>query len=482
MNSVRTRFAPSPTGFMHIGNLRTALYGFLFARARGGAFVLRIEDTDSERAVAGAVEVIYSTLRLAGLRYDEGPDIGGAYAPYVQSERRDIYRRYALELVDRGAAYYCFCSKEENQAAKTEEGYNRHCRSVSAAEVRRRLEEGCPYVIRQKMPLEGATAYSDLVFGTIEVENRLLDDQILLKSDGLPTYNFANVVDDHLMQISHVMRGSEYLSSTPKYVLLYRAFGWDVPNFVHLPLIMGKNADGSIAKLSKRHGATGFEELISEGYLPQAIVNYIALLGWSPKDDREVFALPDLAAAFDISGIGKSPAVFDYQKLNWVNGEHIKGLPFEEFCALALPFAQVQGTPLEARWTLIAALLQPRLHRFSQIPEMTGFLHRLPPYDAGLFANAKNKCTPASSAAMLAILLEKLTPLADWNAAVLHDVCAAAAQERGIKFGSMMWSLRIALSGLAVTAGGGIEIMTIIGKTETLQRIEEGLRKLKDCT
>jgi glutamyl-tRNA synthetase len=480
MNQIRTRFAPSPTGFMHIGNLRTALYGYLFAKSKGGAFVLRIEDTDRERYVEGATDVIYNTLRLAGLPHNEGPDIGGNFAPYVQSERCDIYKHYALQLVERGEAYYCFCSKEETDAAKTEEGYNRHCRNLAADEVQHNLQDGRPYVIRQKMPLDGSTVYNDLVFGTIEVENRLLDDQILLKSDGMPTYNFANVVDDHLMQISHVIRGSEYLSSTPKYVLLYKGFGWDVPEFVHLPLIMGKNADGSVAKLSKRHGATGFQELIDDGYLPGAIVNYIALLGWSPKDDREIFTMPELVATFDLAGINKSPAVFDYQKLNWVNGEHIKLMPFGEFCAMALPFAKVQSTPLETKWTLIATLLQPRLHKFSQIPEMIDFLHHLPPYDAELFVNQKNKSTVASSIDILATALDMLKSLDTWDAASLHDVCSTLAQSKGIKFGTIMWPLRIALSGLTVTPGGATDIMEIIGREQALQRIEAGLAKLRN--
>jgi glutamyl-tRNA synthetase len=464
---------------MHIGNLRTALYGYLFAKQNNGSFVLRIEDTDQERFVEGATNVIYNTLKMANLLHDEGPDIGGQYSPYIQSERKHIYMEYAQKLIERDAAYYCFCTKEQIEAQKTEDGYNRKCRTLPKDIVEQQLKQDMPYVIRQKIPINGTTSYEDIVFGKIEIENRLLDDQILLKSDGMPTYNFANVVDDYLMHISHIMRGSEYISSTPKYVLLYQSFGWDIPKFVHLPLIMGKNDDGSIGKLSKRHGSTGFQDLIDEGYLPQAIVNYIALLGWSPKDDKEIFTLPELIERFDLNGLNKHPAVFDYQKLNWVNSEHIKQLPFDIFCELALPFAKIKNTPLYEKWTLIAQLLYTRLHRFSEIPEMISFLHKLQTYDKQLFINKKNKSTVESSLVILKESFCIIEHLKEWSEDILHTEFEEMAQRKELKFGSLMWSLRIALSGLMVTPGGAIEIMLIIGKEESLRRIEYAIKMLE---
>ncbi|MDR0799862.1 MAG: glutamate--tRNA ligase [Dysgonamonadaceae bacterium] len=469
--NIRTRFAPSPTGSMHIGNLRTALYAFLFARAHQGRFILRIEDTDQERYVDGATQVIYNTLKIAGLTHDEGPDIGGDYGPYIQSERKNIYRKYAEELVQTGAAYYCFCSKETLEQTKTEEGYNRRCRSLSEEEIHQNLVAGKPYVIRQKMPVEGKTTFFDTVFGEITVENNLLDDQILLKSDGFPTYNFANVVDDHLMQITHVMRGSEYLSSNPKYLLLYQALGWNTPEWIHLPLILGKNADGTVSKLSKRQGATGFQELIEEGYLPEAIVNYIALLGWSPKNDREIFSLPELIESFTIQGINKSPAIFDYQKLDWINSQHIQQLTAGQFAALAFPYSQTAGTFLENHWNNLAGLLQSRLHRLTQIPEMIAFLYELKPYDPELFVHPKNKSTKESSLQWINAILDLLQPLEDWTAETLKDMLSRFSEAHNLKFGQLMWPLRIAVSGLAVTPGGGIEIMAMIGKEETFRRL-----------
>jgi glutamyl-tRNA synthetase len=456
---------------MHIGNLRTALYAFLFARAHQGRFILRIEDTDQERYVDGATQVIYNTLKIAGLTHDEGPDIGGDYGPYIQSERKNIYRKYAEELVQTGAAYYCFCSKETLEQTKTEEGYNRRCRSLSEEEIHQNLVAGKPYVIRQKMPVEGKTTFFDTVFGEITVENNLLDDQILLKSDGFPTYNFANVVDDHLMQITHVMRGSEYLSSNPKYLLLYQALGWNTPEWIHLPLILGKNADGTVSKLSKRQGATGFQELIEEGYLPEAIVNYIALLGWSPKNDREIFSLPELIESFTIQGINKSPAIFDYQKLDWINSQHIQQLTAGQFAALAFPYSQTAGTFLENHWNNLAGLLQSRLHRLTQIPEMIAFLYELKPYDPELFVHPKNKSTKESSLQWINAILDLLQPLEDWTAETLKDMLSRFSEAHNLKFGQLMWPLRIAVSGLAVTPGGGIEIMAMIGKEETFRRL-----------
>lgn len=467
---IRTRFAPSPTGYMHIGNLRTALYAFLFARSQKGDFVLRIEDTDRERYVEGATQVIYDTLSQAQIRHDEGPDAGGDYGPYIQSERCAIYQKYALELVESGRAYYCFCSKDANDASKSD-GYDRHCRHLTPEEVQKNLATGKPYVIRQKIPLEGETNFNDAVFGEIAVENITLDDQILLKSDGMPTYNFANVVDDFLMHITHVIRGSEYLSSNPKYILLYEAFGWEVPVYIHLPLILGKNEDGSVTKLSKRHGAVSFQELVNEGYLPAAIVNYIALLGWSPKTEKEIFSMDELIDSFSIGGINKSPAVFDYQKLDWVNSEHIKSLPFEQFSTVAFPFSNVKGTRLEHKWDEIAALLQSRIHKFSQIPEALHFFYKVEPFDTELFINKKNKSTIESSIEIINATLEQIQQLDNWEQATIANICNDIAFNKEIKLGQLMWPLRIALSGLSITPGGASEIMSIIGKEETIKRL-----------
>ncbi|MBQ6627016.1 MAG: glutamate--tRNA ligase, partial [Ruminococcus sp.] len=372
MSKVRTRFAPSPTGFMHVGNLRTALYEYLVAKSLDGVFVLRIEDTDRERYVEGAVDVIYNTLNTAGLIHDEGPDKGGEYGPYVQSERKDMYLPYAEQLIKEGKAYRCFCTKErleEVQNSTVGGGYDRHCRDLSQEEIDKLLAEGTPYVIRQKMPIEGETKFVDAVFGEITVDNSELQDQILIKADGYPTYNFANVIDDHTMGITHVVRGSEYLSSTPKYNLLYDAFGWEIPTYIHLPLINGKNDDGTVSKLSKRHGSTGFEDLIKDGYLPQAIINYIALLGWCPKDNQEIFTLDELCKVFDISGISKSPSVFDYDKLDWFNAEYIRNMSVEEFAAVADPyFTQALGDK-ELDRIKLASILQQRTVKLTDIPD-----------------------------------------------------------------------------------------------------------------
>ena len=367
---VRTRFAPSPTGYMHIGNLRTALYAYLYAKANDGDFVLRIEDTDRNRYVEGATQVIYDTLKTAGIKHDEGPDIGGDFGPYIQSERKGMYKEYAEELVRNGHAYYCFCQKDDprEDSDNPQSGYNRKCRNLTKEEVEANIASGKPYVIRQRIPLEGSTGWNDLVFGEISVENNTLDDQILLKSDGMPTYNFANVIDDHLMGITHIIRGSEYLSSNPKYILLYRAFGWEVPEYIHLPLICGRGEDGTVSKLSKRHGAVSFQDLISEGYLPSAIINYIALLGWNPGTEQEIFSMEELSRLFGTEGIHKSPAIFDYQKLGWVNGEHMKQLDPDLFAKEAYPYSGVKGTSLEGKWPHIASLMQPRIQKYSDIP------------------------------------------------------------------------------------------------------------------
>ncbi len=484
MDNVRTRFAPSPTGFMHVGNLRTALYAWLLARSQGGKFILRIEDTDRARLVENAVDVIYATLKRAGLDHDEGPDVGGDCGPYVQSERKPLYAEYAKKLVASGAAYYCFCDKQEEHENSAEgeapvsQGCPGDCRDLDPAEAGKRVLAGEPFVIRQKIDRSGTSSFSDLVFGDITIENKVLDDQILLKRDGMPTYNFANVVDDHLMGITHVVRGSEYLSSTPKYNLLYRAFGWELPQYVHLPLIMGRDADGNVSKLSKRHGSVSFENLIAEGYLSEAIVNYIALLGWSPKSDREIFSLDELVAAFNLAGLNKSPAVFDYDKLRWMNAEHIKALPVENFAELSLPFSGLAGTPLEAKYPAIAALLQARTEKLTDIPEKIAFFRELPEYDTELFCHQKSKSTPETAKTTLAELLPKFSALPDWNRDAIASLLKEYAEAKQVKVGQPMWAARIAVSGQAVTPGGPGEIMEILGKAESLRRMELALAKL----
>lgn len=484
-NRVRTRFAPSPTGFMHVGNLRTALYEYLIAKSAGGDFVLRIEDTDRERLVSGATDVIFDTLKQVGLKHDEGPDIGGDYGPYVQSKRTNLYKEMAEKLVDECKAYRCFCTKErldslhndQNKSGEFAGGYDRHCRDLPKEEIERLLALGTPYVIRQRMPLEGSTTFEDAVYGSITVENSEIEDQILLKTDGYPTYNFANVVDDHAMLITHVVRGSEYLSSTPKYNLLYEAFGWEKPTYVHLPLINGKNPDGTVSKLSKRHGATGFEDLVQQGYLPQAIVNYIALLGWCPKDNREIFTLEELVEAFSIDGICKSPAVFDYDKLNWFNAEYIRAMSLEDFTKLAMPyFKSVISDELD--WEKLAAILQQRVITLTQIPDMIGFFAQLPGYDKEIFANKKSKTTLENAPELLKAATEELTTLDAWNHDTIHACLVALAEKLQVKNGTVMWPVRIAASGMAVTPGGAIEILEILGKEESLRRLRLGLEKL----
>lgn len=484
--TVRTRFAPSPTGFMHVGNLRTALYEYLIAKSLGGTFVLRIEDTDQERLVEGAVDIIYNTLDKVGLKHDEGPDVGGEYGPYVQSERKNIYQPYAEQLVREGKAYYCFCSKDRLDALHESKedgtfsgGYDRHCRDLPKEEVDRLLHAGTPYVIRQRMPIEGSTAFDDVVYGSITIENRELEDQILIKSDGYPTYNFANVIDDHLMNITHVVRGCEYLTSTPKYNLLYQAFGWDVPTYVHLPLIMGKNEDGSVSKLSKRHGSTGFEDLIREGYLPQTIVNYIALLGWCPKENRELFTLSELVENFSIDGISKSPAVFDYDKLTWFNGEYIRAMSEQEFIDNAMPYFRKVFPDAELNWQVLASILQPRVTKFTQIPEMISFLKELPAYPTDFFVNKKSKTNLENSVQMLKDSIAELEKTDDWSVDNLHDKLIALAQKLEVKNGTLLWPVRIAAAGMTVTPGGAMEILAILGKQESIRRLRIGLEKLQ---
>ena len=477
---IRTRYAPSPTGFMHVGNLRTALYEYLIAKSQGGKFVLRIEDTDQERYVEGAVDVIYNTLKVAGLNHDEGPDVGGDFGPYVQSERKNMYLPYAEQLIKEGKAYRCFCTKERLEKIQEENiggGYDRHCRDLPQEEIDRLLAEGVPFVIRQKMPVEGSTTFSDAVFGDITVENTELQDQILIKTDGYPTYNFANVIDDHTMGITHVVRGSEYLSSTPKYNLLYEAFGWEIPTYIHLPLIMGKNEDGSVSKLSKRHGATGFEDLVADGYLPQAVINYIALLGWCPKDNQEIFTLKELENVFSVDGISKSPAVFDYDKLSWFNGEYIKAMTAEEFTSVAMPYyKEVFGTK-EMPFEKFAEILQKRVVKLTEIPEMIDFFGNIPEYDKELFVTKKRKTNLDNAPVVLQEAYERLKAMPQWTHDSIHDCLINMAQEKELKNGTVMWPVRIAAAGKTVTPGGAVEILDILGREEALARLEAGLAK-----
>lgn len=478
---VRTRYAPSPTGFMHVGNLRTALYEYLIAKNQGGSFILRIEDTDQERYVEGAVDVIYNTLKVAGLCHDEGPDVGGEYGPYVQSERKDMYLPYAEQLIKEGKAYRCFCTKERLESIQQDSefgGYDRHCRDLPQEEIDRLLSEGVPYVIRQKMPLEGSTTFVDAVFGEITVENSELQDQILIKSDGYPTYNFANVIDDHTMGITHVVRGCEYLSSTPKYNLLYDAFGWEIPTYVHLPLIMGKDAEGNVSKLSKRHGATGFEDLIKEGYLPQVIINYIALLGWCPKGNEEIFSLAELEKEFCVENISKSPAVFDYQKLQWFNAEYLRAMSDEEFTEVAKPYYDSVFGDTAYDGAKLTAILKARTVQLTDIPGMIKFFKELPDYDKELFVNKKSKTNLENTPAILKTVTERLAALSDWNAEAIKELLINLAAELELKNGTVMWPARIAASGQTVTPGGAVEILDILGKDETLRRLNIGLEKL----
>ncbi len=482
---VRTRFAPSPTGFMHVGNLRTALYEYLIARSQGGSFVLRIEDTDQERLVKGAVDVIYNTLKLVGLKHDEGPDVGGEFGPYVQSQRKDLYLPYAEQLVKEGKAYYCFCTKERLESLHDKEsglgGYDRHCRDLSPETVKELLDKGTPYVIRQKMPVEGSTTFHDAVYGDITIENTELEDQILIKSDGYPTYNFANVIDDHLMQITHVVRGCEYLTSTPKYNLLYQAFGWEIPTYVHLPLIMGKDDQGNVSKLSKRHGSTGFADLMEEGYLPETIVNYIALLGWCPKDNQELFTLEELEKHFSIDGISKAPSVFDYDKLNWFNGEYIRAMSQETFIQKAMPFFREVFPEGEKDWDVLAGILQPRITKFLQIPQLLDFFRELPEYSTELFVNKKSKTNLENSLQMLEAAIPVLEQLPEWKLQPIHDSLMELAQTLGVKNGTLLWPVRIAAAGVQVTPGGAMEILTLLGREEALRRLRLGQEKLRSA-
>jgi len=481
---VRTRFAPSPTGYMHIGNLRTALYGYLFAKKENGRFVLRVEDTDQERYVADSLKVIYETLAETGITYDEGPDKDGGYGPYVQSERKDIYKKYALQLVELGKAYYCFCTDEElNQArAKAEaEGttykYDKHCLNLSNAEIAERLAAGMPYVIRQDTPFTGSVSFKDAIFGEITVDCAELDDMVLLKSDGLPTYNFANVVDDHLMSITHVLRGSEYLSSTPKYNLLYQSFGWEPPVYVHLPLIM-KDAHN---KLSKRNGDASYQDLIAKGYLSDAVINYIALLGWNSGTNQEIYTREELIEAFSLEGINKSPAIFDPLKLMWMNGEYMKAMTLEQFNELARPWYEQSAAAGKYDYNKLSRILQSRVEIFSQIPEKVAFLPQVAEYAPEMYLHKKFKLDYAGALEALKLAKDALEKLNDWTESSLHDTLIGLAAATGMKNGQLLWPVRTALTGLESTPGGAIELADILGRAETVSRLQKGIEKLQEC-
>ena len=468
---VRTRFAPSPTGFMHIGNLRTALYAYLYAKHFDGDFILRIEDTDTARYVEGAVDIIYSTLKKAGIPHDEGPDKDKGYGPYVQSERKPIYGKYAHLLVEKGGAYYCFCDKERLESLKDENGvarYDKHCLHLSKEEIQARLDRGDPYVIRQNIPTEGVSEYEDMVFGTITVPNADMEDGILLKSDGMPTYNFANVVDDHLMEISHVIRGTEYLSSTPKYNLMYDAFGWERPKYMHLPPIM-KDAH---RKLSKRYGDANFEDFIDKGYLPEAIVNYIALLGWAPKDNEEKMDIETLIKLFDVDGIGKSGSIFDEQKMRWLNSLYIRELSDEDFLKLATPYFDNSVIAGKYDYALFASLLKSRVEILSEIPDMVAFIEDFGEYDLTLYEHKKLKIDKEIAKNAVDLAIDALKALSSFTVTDVHDALAAAAEEKGMKKGQVLFCVRLAVTSKASTPGGAAEMSALLGKEETLRRLQ----------
>ena len=478
---VRTRFAPSPTGFLHLGGLRSALYGYLFARKNNGSFILRIEDTDQERYVEGATQVIYDTLRDCGMNWDEGPDVGGKYGPYIQSERKDLYLPYAKQLVESGHAYYCFCTKEEleerRQAAEARGEvfkYDKHCLHLTKEEVRAKLDAGVPWVIRQNAPTEGETSYHDEVFGDMTFPNDSLDDMVLIKQDGMPTYNFANVIDDHLMGITHVMRGMEYLSSTPKYNLLYEAFGWEIPTYIHMPPVMRDEHH----KLSKRDGDAYYSDFIAKGYLSEAIINYLALVGWNPGTDQEFFTMDELIEAFDVHRINKAPGIFDVNKLTWFNAEYIRKLPPEKYLEMAAPWFDKALAGKGIDYRRLAELMQERTEVFNQIPAMVAFLGELPDYDTELYTHKKMKTDPAIAKANLEMILPVLEGIGDWTEQTIHDTVIGAIAAAGLKNGAVLWPLRIAISGQASTPGGAIEIAWLLGKEETLRRVRDGLSRL----
>ena len=481
MSKIRTRFAPSPTGRMHVGNLRTALYAYLIAKHEGGDFILRIEDTDQERLVEGAVDIIYRTLEKTGLIHDEGPDKDGGVGPYVQSERQaaGIYMEYAKQLVDKGEAYYCFCDKERLESLKQEVAgkeiviYDKHCLGLSKEEVQAKLDAGLPFVIRQNNPTTGTTTFSDDIYGDITVDNSELDDMILIKSDGFPTYNFANVVDDHLMGITHVVRGNEYLSSSPKYNRLYEAFGWEVPKYIHCPLI----TDEEHKKLSKRSGHSSYEDLIEQGFLNEAVVNFVALLGWSPSDNREIFSLQELVEAFDYHHINKAPAVFDLTKLKWMNGEYIKALDFDKFYEMAEPYIkEVVKKDLDLK--KIAKMVQTRIEIFPDIAGHVDFFEELPDYEIEMYTHKKMKTNAENSLQVLKDVVPILEGQTDWSNDALYETLLKYVTEKELKNGMVMWPIRTAVSGKQMTPGGATELMEVLGKEESLRRIKIGIEKL----
>lgn len=482
--NVKTRFAPSPTGRMHVGNLRTALYAYLIAKHEDGTFMLRIEDTDQERLVEGAVDIIYRTLAKTGLVHDEGPDKDGGCGPYVQSDRQKagIYMEYAKKLIEKGEAYYCFCDKERLESLKQEVAgkeisvYDKHCLHLSKEEVEAKLAAGVPYVIRQNVPQEGTTSFTDEIYGTIEVPNAELDDMILIKSDGFPTYNFANVVDDHLMGITHVVRGNEYLSSSPKYNRLYNAFGWEVPVYVHCPLI----TDAEHKKLSKRSGHSSYEDLLEQGFVSEAIVNYVALLGWCPQDNREIFSLQELIEAFDYRHMSKSPAVFDIQKLRWMNGEYLKAMDDEKFYEAALPYLK-QALSREMDFRKIAQMVKTRIEVFPDIVEMVDFFEALPEYDIAMYTHKKSKTTAESSYEVLKDLLPILEKQDNFTNDALFELLKSYVDEKGCKVNFVMWPIRVAVSGKQMTPAGATEIMEILGKEESLTRIRKAIEMLGEA-
>ena len=489
MTKIRTRFAPSPTGRMHVGNLRTALHAYLITKHEGGDFILRIEDTDQEREVEGAVDIIKRTLAATGLVHDEGPDKDKGYGPYVQSERQaqGLYLKYAKELIEKGKAYYCFCDKErleechkviqlENGETKEINVYDKHCLSLSKEEVEANLAAGKPYVIRQNVPTEGTTTFHDDIYGDITVNNDELDDMILIKSDGFPTYNFANVVDDHLMGITHVVRGNEYLSSSPKYNLLYEAFGWDVPVYVHCPLI----TDEEHHKLSKRCGHSSYEDLIEQGFVSEAVVNFVALLGWSPTDNKEIMSLDELIKAFDYHHMSKSPAVFDYGKLKWMNGEYIKAMDFDKFYERALPYIK-QAIKKDLNLKKIAAMVKTRIEVFPDIPALIDFFEELPEYDIAMYTHKKMKTNTETSLQVLEEILPTLEALDDYTNDSIYATISAFTADKGYKNGYVLWPIRTAVSGKQMTPAGATEIMEIIGKDESIARIKKGIELLKNA-
>ena len=500
--NVRTRFAPSPTGYMHLGNLRTALYTYLYARKEGGQFILRIEDTDQEREVEGAIDVIYQSLKTAGLSHDEGPDVGGPCGPYIQSQRKATYLPYAKKLVETGHAYYCFCTKERLEEARAEAEkkgetfkYDKKCLHLSPEEVQKNLDAGVPYVIRQNIPTEGKASFDDVIYGHVEVDCSTLDDNVLIKADGLPTYNFANVIDDHLMGITHVMRGNEYLSSAPKYNLLYEAFGWTPPTYVHLTPVMVEvpelDENGAPVldeagnpvlikrKMSKRKGDPSFEDLLSQGYLTEAVINYLVLLGWSPRGEREFYTLQELEQVFDLEGLSKSSSVFDIQKMNWFNAEYIRRLTPEAFLDKARPWLEKALGADRFDLKRISELLQARVEYLAQIPEMVDFLADMPEFSSELYIHKKMKCDREVAKKALAMLRPVLEGVGDWSETSLHDAVMAAIAQSGMKNGQALWPLRVAISGKASTPGGAIEIAYLLGREETLRRLDGSLAALE---